>query len=110
MTAGVPAERAADAPLSRTEASRAVQAVGWRYLMGNLAASVPVASLQQAVVVAAAAARASGELADGHLHVDLRPDRVELSLRDRAQAAPPSRDTEPRHATTAPRTGLSLPA
>src|SRR4029077_1454338 len=43
MTAGAPAERAADAPLSRAEASRAVEAIGWRYLLGNLAASVPVA-------------------------------------------------------------------
>jgi 4a-hydroxytetrahydrobiopterin dehydratase len=108
MTAGVPAEGAADAPLSRTEASRAVEEIGWRYLLANLAASVPVSSVQQAVVVAAAAARAGGALADGHLQIDLRPDRVELSLQDRAQAAATSRDTELAHAITAALTGLGL--
>jgi 4a-hydroxytetrahydrobiopterin dehydratase len=41
----------------------------------------------------AAAARACGAAADGHLRVDLRPDRVELSLQTRALAAVIDRDT-----------------
>ncbi len=69
-------------PLSRTAASAAVEAIGWRYLLGNLATSVPVGSLTQASA-AAAAAIAAGPGIDAHLRVDLRPDRVELSLQTR---------------------------
>ena len=76
------AEPDLDAPLSRTAASAAVVGIGWRYLLGELAVSVPVRSLAQASVVAAAAVAAGGHDADGHLRVDLRPDRVELSVQD----------------------------
>jgi hypothetical protein len=34
-----------DTPLSRTAASEAVRDIGWRYLLGTLALSVPVLSL-----------------------------------------------------------------
>jgi 4a-hydroxytetrahydrobiopterin dehydratase len=108
MTEDVPAAADADARLSRTEASRAIEAIGWRYLLGSLAASVPVSSVQQAVVVAAAAARACDELADRHLRIDLRPDRVELSLQDWSRGAVTGRDTELAHAITAALTGLGL--
>lgn len=80
--------------LSRTEASLAVEALGWRYLLGTLCASVPVSSLGQASTVAALAVAACGPEADGHLRVDLRPDRVELSLQDRALPGLTRRDTE----------------
>jgi 4a-hydroxytetrahydrobiopterin dehydratase len=80
-------------PLSRTAASAAVEAIGWRYLLGTLSVSVPVESLAQAIEVAAAAVAASGEDADGHLRVDLRPDRVELSVQTRALSTVTSRDT-----------------
>ena len=82
------------ARLSRTEASAAVEALGWRYLLGVLCASVPVSSLGQASAVAAMAVAACGPEADGHLRVDLRPDRVELSLQDRVANAVTRRDTE----------------
>jgi hypothetical protein len=82
------------ARLSRTEASAAVEALGWRYLLGVLCASVPVSSLGQASAVAAMAVAACGPEADGHLRVDLRPDRVELSLQDRAANAVTRPDTE----------------
>jgi hypothetical protein len=36
------AEPDLDAPLSRTAASAAVADIGWRYLLDNLAVSVPV--------------------------------------------------------------------
>ena len=58
--------------------------IGWRYPLGTLALSVPVRSLAQAGEVASAALTASGADADGHLRMDLRPDRVELSLQTRA--------------------------
>jgi 4a-hydroxytetrahydrobiopterin dehydratase len=83
-----------DMQLSRTAASQAVASAGWRYLRGTLGASVPVGSLARAAEVAAAAVAACGERADRHLRVDLRPDRVELSLQDRGAGAVTARDTE----------------
>ena len=91
----------ADTPLSRSAASAAIGPIGWRFLLGTLCASVPVGSLARATEVAAAAAAACGPLADGHLRIDLRPDRVELSLQDRALSAATDRDTELAHAITA---------
>jgi 4a-hydroxytetrahydrobiopterin dehydratase len=89
-----------DSPLSRAAASAAVEAIGWRYLLGTLCASVPVGSLGQAASVAAAAVAACGSDADGHLRVDLRPDRVELSLLDRSRSFATRRDTELAHMVT----------
>jgi pterin-4a-carbinolamine dehydratase len=95
-----------DAPLSRTAASQAVASAGWRYLLGTLCASVPVGSLGRAAEVAAAVVAACGERADRHLRVDLRPDRVELSLQDRRVAALTARDTELAREVTAALTAL----
>ncbi len=81
-----------DAPVSRTAASEAVSDIGWRYLLGKLAVSVPVRSMAQASEVAAAVVAASGADADGHLRMDLRPDRVELSVRARALSEVTGRD------------------
>src|SRR5579859_6446921 len=36
-----------DAPLTGTTASAAVEAIGWRYLLGTLSVSIPVRSLAQ---------------------------------------------------------------
>jgi 4a-hydroxytetrahydrobiopterin dehydratase len=82
-----------DSGLSRTAASAAVRDIGWRYLLETLSVSFPVGSLRQASEVAAAVVAASGEEADGHLRVDLRPDRVEISLRTRVLGAVTVRDT-----------------
>jgi len=92
--------------LSRTEASRAVHALGWRYLIGTLCASVPVTSLGQASAIAALAVAACGPEADRHLRVDLRRDRVELSLQDRPALAVTHRDTELAAAITAALAGM----
>jgi 4a-hydroxytetrahydrobiopterin dehydratase len=93
-------------PLSRTAASQAVEQIGWRYLLGTLCASVPVTSLGQASTVAAVAVASCGRDADGHLRVDLRPDRVELSLQDRAAGAATGTDTGLADAITAALAGL----
>ena len=78
--------------LSRTAASAAVESIGWRYLLGTLATSVAVRSFDQALWVAAEAVGAIGPDADDHLRVDLRTDRVELSLQTRRLGAPTASD------------------
>jgi 4a-hydroxytetrahydrobiopterin dehydratase len=97
-----------DAPLSRTAASAAVADIGWRYLLGELAASVPVRSLAQASEVAAAAVTACGRDADAHLRLDLRPDRVELSVQTRVRGAATGRDAQLAHRIGAALAGLGL--
>lgn len=97
-----------DVPLSRTAASEAVAGIGWRYLLGTLAVSVPVRSLAQASEVAAAAVAASGPEADAHLRVDMRPDRVELSVQTRARGVVTGRDARLAHGIHAAATGLAL--
>jgi 4a-hydroxytetrahydrobiopterin dehydratase len=90
-------ETGLDTPLSRTTASAAVQDIGWRYLLSALGVSVPVRSLAQASEVAAAAVAASGDDADGHLRVDLRPDRVELLVQTAALGEVTGHDTRLAH-------------
>ena len=89
-----------DEKLSRTAASRIVETIGWRYLLGTLCASVPVPSLGEAVRVAAAARTACGADADRHLRMDLRPERVELSLQTRDRDAVTARDAHLAHRIT----------
>ena len=84
----------ANVRLSRAAASQAVQPLGWRYALATLLTSVPVRSLAEAGRVAETVLAACGPDADGHLRLDLRPDRVELSLRTRALGAVTTRDTE----------------
>jgi 4a-hydroxytetrahydrobiopterin dehydratase len=81
-------------PLSRTAASRAVEAIGWRYVLGNLCTSVAVSSFEHAVQVGAEATAACGDDSNRHLRIDLRPDRVELSLQTRALGAVTDRDVQ----------------
>jgi 4a-hydroxytetrahydrobiopterin dehydratase len=97
-----------DAPLSRTAASAAVADIGWRYLLGVLSVSVPVRSLAQASEAAAAAVAACGDKADAHLRVDLRPDRVELSLQARALGVTTGSDARLAHRIDAALAGLGL--
>ena len=84
----------AEQRLTRTQASDAVSDQGWRYLLGTFRASVPVGSMAQAVAVAADVVAACGEDAEGHLRVDLRPERVVLALQSLDQAAVTARDAE----------------
>ncbi|WP_042392045.1 VOC family protein [Streptacidiphilus carbonis] len=87
--------------LSRKQASDAVVADGWRYLLGTLRASVVVGSLAQAAEVAAAAVTACGAEADRHLRVDIRPERVVLMLQSLDQAAVTTRDVDLAHRISA---------
>ncbi|MDQ2750846.1 MAG: 4a-hydroxytetrahydrobiopterin dehydratase [Actinomycetota bacterium] len=90
-----------DAPLTRTAISQAVEAIGWRYLLGTLCASVAVTSFDHGLAVSAAAATACGEAVDEHLRVDVRPDRVELSLQTRATGRLTAHDIELARAVSA---------
>jgi 4a-hydroxytetrahydrobiopterin dehydratase len=91
-----------DRPLTRTAASEAVESIGWRYLLGTLSLSIPARSLAHASEIAIAAVAASGEDADVHLRLDLRADRVELSVQTRPLGAVTPRDTQlARHITDA---------
>jgi 4a-hydroxytetrahydrobiopterin dehydratase len=87
--------------LGRQEASDAVSGLGWRYLLGALRTSVPVGSLTRAAEAATAAVAACGDDADQHLRVDLRPERVVLTLQSLDRAALTARDTELAHLISA---------
>lgn len=81
-------------PLTRTEASRGVEHLGWRYVLGALMTTVDVDSLGQALQVAAAAATSCGEDADGHLRPLPRADRVDLELQSPEVCTVTRRDVE----------------
>lgn len=66
--------------LSRTEISAAADPLGWRYLLGLVRTTVPVGSLAAAVDTAARVTAAAGDDADGHLYLDVRADRLILSV------------------------------
>jgi len=87
----------ADEQLSPDRASAAVELLGWRYLLGGLAATVAVGSLRRAVDVAGAATDACGDDADEHLRVDVRGDRVELLLQAKSTGLVTTRDVALAH-------------
>ncbi|MFC7642274.1 hypothetical protein ACFQX6_15965 [Streptosporangium lutulentum] len=66
--------------LSRQEISDAVGDLGWRYVLGTVRTAVPVASLAQAADVAARVVATAGDDGDGSLWLDVRRDRVVLTL------------------------------
>ena len=76
------------------EATDAAGDEGWRFLLGALRTSVPVESLVQAAETAARAVAVCGSDADGHLRVDIRPERVVLTLQSLERAALTDRDLD----------------
>jgi 4a-hydroxytetrahydrobiopterin dehydratase len=70
-------------PLTRQQISDAIGDLGWRFAVGVIRASVLVDSLALAADVARVVTGAAGD-ADGSLSLDLRPDRVVLTLQSRA--------------------------
>ena len=81
-------------PLTLAQAAAATAGTGFCVLHRALAASIPVGSVPQGVQVADTVTRACGAAADGHLSLDLRPDRVEVGLQTRAIANLTDADTE----------------
>ncbi|MGH3290099.1 MAG: VOC family protein [Streptosporangiaceae bacterium] len=78
--------------LSRPEASDAVTGRGWRLVLGELRTEVRTGSLALAADVAGRVAAVAG--AEGHLRMDVRADRVLLSLQTAAAAWVTERDVE----------------
>ena len=68
--------------------------LGWRYVLGVLCTSVPVTSLAQATDVAARVVAAAGTDADGHVWLQLRPDRVSVQVQTLATATVTPSDVE----------------
>src|SRR5918996_406864 len=77
-------ERDPDRTLRRQEASEAVTGLGWRYVLGQLRASLPAGSLAEAADLAGRVVAACGPEADGRLWIDLRRDQLVLSLQSPA--------------------------
>jgi 4a-hydroxytetrahydrobiopterin dehydratase len=80
--------------LSRPEASAAVTGLGWRYVLGAFCTVVPVTSLAQAVDLVGHLVAVCGADADPHLRMDVRPDRVVLTLQSPAVGWVTARDVE----------------
>jgi len=78
--------------LSRQEASHAVTGLGWRLVLGDLRTEVLTGSLPLAADVAARAAALPH--AEGHLRMDIRDDRVLLTLQTAAADWVTPRDVE----------------
>ena len=74
----------ASTKLSRQQASDAVTRLGWRYVIGEFRTQVRTGTLPLAAEVAGRAASVAG--AEGHLRMDVRPDRVLLSVQTAALA------------------------
>ncbi|WP_229876806.1 VOC family protein [Streptomyces nojiriensis] len=92
---------AMEVALTRQEASDAVGDRGWRLLLGTLRTSVSVGSLAAATEVATTAVTACGDDADRHLHIDLRPRKVVLTLQSSDHAAVTNDDIELAHRISA---------
>ena len=80
--------------LRMREASEAVEALGWRYLLGTLRTAVTVTSLAQASTVVARAVEACAADADRHLWCDVRAGKVVLVLQSLDTAAVTDLDTK----------------
>ncbi|HEX3811813.1 MAG TPA: VOC family protein [Mycobacteriales bacterium] len=78
--------------LSRQQASDAVTGMGWRFVLGTVVTEVRVESLAQAAAVAEwVAALGTAEV---DVRIDLRVDRVLITLRDPATDSVTERETE----------------
>src|SRR5689334_21427034 len=78
--------------LSRADASAAVTGLGWRYVLGEFRTQVLTGSLPLAADVAGRAAALPD--VEGHLRMDIRADRLLLSLQTAEQAWVTTRDAE----------------
>lgn len=87
-------------PLTRTAAAEAVAALGWSYILGSFQTFVAVTSHAQALQVAQIAAGSCGADAEDHLAVDVRRERVQLTLIDLTRMHVTTRDVQLARAIT----------
>ena len=80
------------AKLSRADASAAVTGLGWRYVLGEFRTQVLTGSLPLAADVAGRAAALPD--VEGHLRMDIRADRLLLSLQTAEAGWVTTRDAE----------------
>jgi len=78
--------------LSRTDASEVVTGLGWRYVLGEFRTQVLTGSLPLAADVAGRAAALPD--VEGHLRMDIRADRLLLSLQTAEAGWVTTRDAE----------------
>jgi 4a-hydroxytetrahydrobiopterin dehydratase len=78
--------------LSRADASEAVTRLGWRYVLGEFRTEVLTGSLPLAADVAGRAAALPD--VEGHLRMDIRADRLLLSLQTAERGWVTTRDAE----------------
>lgn len=99
-----------DVVLSGTAVSAAVGGLGWRYVLGSLRTSIVLGPMWQVAEVATELIRACGPDADRCLLLDLRPGRLELTLRPPDVAGLTGRELAHARmiATTAAEMGLPL--
>ena len=89
-----------DTVLTESQASPAVEDLGWRYLLDCLTTAVTVDSLLDASEVIRTAVDAAGPHADDHLRVRATADRVELTLQTRGGFCVTTRDIDLAHSVT----------
>jgi 4a-hydroxytetrahydrobiopterin dehydratase len=80
--------------LSRPGASEAVSDLGWRFLLGTVRTSIKIDSLNRGAELAQTIIGACGPGTDRHLRLDLRPERLVLTLQSAQHAAVTDRDVE----------------
>src|SRR5215472_15138422 len=94
--------------LTRQEVSDAVSRRGWRFVLGVVRTHVQVRSLAQAAEAAACAVAAAGQDAAERLSVDLRADRVVLTLQTLGEGGCAAGGVEGGGQVTAGMTGRGL--
>jgi pterin-4a-carbinolamine dehydratase len=84
----------ADTILTESEASLAVEDLGWRYLLDCLTTAVTVGSLFDACEVIRAAVDIAGPHANDYLRLRATADRVELTLETRGKFRVTTQDVD----------------
>src|ERR1700757_1290755 len=84
----------ADTILTESEASLAVEDLGWRYLLDCLTTAVTVGSLSGAYEVIRAAVDTAGPHVDDHLRLRATADRVEFTLETRGKFRVTAQDVD----------------
>jgi 4a-hydroxytetrahydrobiopterin dehydratase len=100
--------RMSDEVLSRRAVSEAVGDAGWRYVLAALRTQVRVPTLARAAEVAAHLAASAGDDADERLRMDLRDDRLLLTIQTRRAARFTAREVALAREISSAVTGLGL--